>query len=125
MRRDRRDGAEVDGRADVCGWVLGLCKRRAGCCQFVAGFSNEVISAILAKTPAPPLARFAHDVPARLEEIVEKALTKNRDERYQTSKDLLIDLKRLKQSLELKAGMERTASPEKLGSPISDRDVNI
>ena len=51
-------------------------------------------------------------MPARLEEIVEKALTKNRDERYQTSKDLLIDLKRLKQSLELRTGVERSTSPE-------------
>ncbi len=51
--------------------------------------------------------------------IVEKAITKNRDERYQTSKDLLIDLKRLKQSLELKAGIERSASSEQYGVPKS------
>ncbi len=125
MSPEQARGDTVDERTDI--WSLGvvLFEMVAGCSPFMAGTSNEVISAILAKTPAPPLARFAHDVPARLEEIVEKALTKNRDERYQTSKDLLIDLKRLKQSLELKAGMERTASPEKLGSPISDRDVNI
>src|SRR5207249_6248893 len=49
---------------------------------------------------------------------------KIKEERYQTSKDLLIDLKRLKQSLELKAGIERTASSEKLGAS-TDRDVNI
>jgi hypothetical protein len=54
-----------------------------------------------------------------LEEIVEKALTKNRDERYQTSKDLLIDLKRLKQSLELQAGIERSTSPDNFGVPPS------
>src|SRR4029077_1476943 len=97
----------------------------AGCSPFAAGTSNEILSAILSKRPAPPLARYAHDLPLRLEEIGEKALTKNRDERYQTSKDLLIDLKRLKQSLELKAGMERTASSEKLGVATSDRDVTI
>src|SRR6266481_3702524 len=125
MSPEQARGDTVDERTDI--WSLGvvLFEMVAGCSPFIAGTSNEVISAILAKTPAPPLARFAHDVPARLEEIVEKALTKNRDERYQTSKDLLIDLKRLKQSLELKAGMERTASPEKLGSLFSDRDVNI
>src|SRR5207247_1994924 len=43
----------------------------------------------------------------------------NRDERYQTSKDLFIDLKRLKQSLELKAGIERSTSPDKFGLPPS------
>jgi len=112
MSPEQARGGTVDERTDS--WSLGvvLFEMVAGCSPFVAGTSNEVISAILAKTPAPPLARFAHDVPARLEEIVEKALTKNRDERYQTSKDLLIDLKRLKQSLELRPGIERSASPE-------------
>src|SRR5258706_9060353 len=112
MSPEQARGDTVDERTDI--WSLGvvLFEMLAGCSPFVAGTSNEVISAILAKTPAPSLARFAHDVPARLEEIVEKALTKNRDERYQTSKDLLIDLKRLKQSLEPRPGIERSASPE-------------
>src|SRR5258706_4987310 len=112
MSPEQARGDTVDERTDI--WSLGVVffEMLAGCSPFVAGTSNEVISAILAKTPAPSLARFAHDVPARLEEIVEKSLTKNRDERYQTSKDLLIDLKRLKQSLEPRPGIERSASPE-------------
>src|SRR5437867_893722 len=112
MSPEQARGDTVDERTDI--WSLGvvLYEMVAGCSPFVAATSNEIISAILAKTPAPPLARFAHDVPARLEEIVEKVLTKNRDERYQTTKDLLIDLKRLKQSLELRTGVERSTSPE-------------
>src|SRR6266496_3763669 len=96
----------------------------AGCSPFVASTSNEIISAILSKEPAQPLTRYARLVPERLEEIVEKALTKNSDERYQTSKDLLIDLKRLKQSLELKAGIERTSTPERLPAPSSAQWAN-
>ncbi len=124
MSPEQARGETVDERTDI--WSLGvvLFEMVAGCSPFVAGTSNEVISAILAKTPAPPLARFAHDVAPRLEEIVEKALTKNRDERYQTSKDLLIDLKRLKQSLELKAGIERSSSPESFGVPTSGGQLN-
>ena len=108
MSPEQARGDTVDERTDI--WSLGvvLYEMVAGCSPFIAGTSNEIISAILSKQAAPPLARYSHLVPERLEEIVEKALTKNRDERYQTSKDLLIDLKRLKQTFELKAAIERS-----------------
>ena len=119
MSPEQARGDTVDERTDI--WSLGvvLYEMVAGCSPFVAATSNEIISAILSKERPPPLKRYARLVPERLEEIVEKALTKNRDERYQTSKDLLIDLKRLKQSLELKAGIERSTSPDKFGLPPS------
>jgi eukaryotic-like serine/threonine-protein kinase len=119
MSPEQARGDTVDARTDI--WSLGvvLYEMIAGCSPFVAATSNEIISAILSKAPAPPLSRYAHDVPPRLEEIVEKALAKKRDERYQTSKDLLIDLKRLKQSLELQAGIERSASCAESGVPPS------
>ncbi|MGQ0762020.1 MAG: serine/threonine-protein kinase [Acidobacteriota bacterium] len=96
MSPEQARGDAVDERTDI--WSLGvvLYEMVAGCSPFVAGTSNEIISEILSKEAVQPLSRYATQVPERLEEIVEKALTKNRDESYQTSKDLLIDLKRLK-----------------------------
>lgn len=115
MSPEQARGDTVDARTDV--WSLGvvLYEMIAGCSPFAGVTSNEIISAILSKQPAQTLARYAPLVPQKLEEIVEKAITKKRDERYQTSKDLLIDLKRLK-SLEL---IERTPAPERLPVPSS------
>jgi eukaryotic-like serine/threonine-protein kinase len=117
MSPEQARGDTVDERTDI--WSLGvvLYEMVAGCSPFAAGTSHEIMSAILSKQAAPPLARYSRLVPERLEEIVEKALTKQRDERYQTSKDLLIDLKRLKQSLETRAAIERSASPDRLKAP--------
>ncbi|HJZ82574.1 MAG TPA: hypothetical protein VKD91_19575, partial [Pyrinomonadaceae bacterium] len=56
------------------------------------------------------LARYSRDVPEALEWIVTKTLRKNRDERYQTAKELLADLRQLKQRLEFSAEQERSAS---------------
>ena len=56
----------------------------------------------------PPLARYSKDTPAELERIVSKALRKNKQERYQTAKDLALDLENLKQELEVKARLERS-----------------
>ena len=125
MSPEQARGETVDERTDI--WSLGvvLYEMVAGCSPFMAGTSNEIISAILSKHIAPALARYAHSVPDRLEEIVEKALTKNRDERYQTSKDLLIDLKRLQQTLQLKAVSERSTSSKRIGVATSDGQANV
>src|SRR2546421_197231 len=60
----------------------------------------------------PPLARYAFEVPEELERIVEKAFTKDVDERYQSAKDMLIDLRHLKRKLEVDAEIDRTVPPE-------------
>lgn len=83
----------------------------AGRITFGGDSTADCFAAIINKQPVP-LSRYAENVPARLEEIVAKCLEKDPDERYQTAKDLLIDLRRLKKRLEFEAEIERTAAPE-------------
>ena len=111
MSPEQAKGKRVDGRTDL--WALGavVYEMVAGHVPFEADTPSEVIGLILNKEP-PPLARFDREVPPELERIVTKALTKDLEERYQTAKDLLVDLKRLKRQLELEAEIERTVPPQ-------------
>src|SRR5207248_1355187 len=103
--------ASVDHRTDI--WSLGvvLYECIAGRVPFEGKDIHRQIIAIQ-ETDPPPLSKFAEGVPERLEEIVEKALAKDPDERYQTAKDLLIDLRNLKRKLDVDAEIERTYAPE-------------
>src|SRR5439155_5757383 len=65
----------------------------------------DVISAILQKEPAP-LSQQAAEAPPELQRIVSKTLRKDREARYQTAKDLLNDLKDLKEELSFAAKLK-------------------
>ncbi len=111
MSPEQAKGNQVDRRTDL--WSLGavIYEMAAGHPPFEAATSTEVIGLILNKEPLP-LARYDRETPPELERIVTKTLTKDLEERYQTAKDLLVDLKRLKRQLDLESEIERTVPPE-------------
>ena len=83
----------------------------AGRVPFEGATSTDAIISIAEREPSQ-LASHTAGVPVQLERIVRKALAKEREERYQTVKDLGLDLKGLKRELEIEVELERTAPPE-------------
>src|SRR6266496_2743821 len=110
MSPEQARGVAVDTRTDI--WSLGVMiyEMAAGRQPFEGETASDVMSLILQKEPLP-LAHSSPEVPPELERIVRKALRKDKEERYQTIKDLLIDLRNLRKELELSAEMERSAPP--------------
>ncbi|MGA9770214.1 MAG: protein kinase [Blastocatellia bacterium] len=107
MSPEQARGTKTDARTDIFSLGIVLYEMIAGRKPFEGATISDVIGLILYKEP-PPLARYSPEVPTELERIVHKALAKDREERYQTSKDLAIDLRRLRQHLDVEAELERS-----------------
>ncbi len=118
MSPEQTRGQTVDARSDI--WSLGVViyEMIAGIPPFHGKTPSDCIASILTTEP-PPLSGVLPEAPLNLESILQKALRKNSDERYQTIKEMLADLRNLKGELEAEGSSPQTkARAESIVSKI-------
>ena len=108
MSPEQAQGLVVDARTDIFSFGIVLYEMLTGKTPFAGETAGEVIDSILQTEPAS-LGASLDGVPRELELIVEKALCKDRQNRYQQIKDLRLDLRDLKSELDFQSKLERSS----------------
>jgi serine/threonine protein kinase/tetratricopeptide (TPR) repeat protein len=95
MSPEQVRGDDLDPRTDIFSLGLLLYEMATGRQAFAGGTGGMIIEAVLTRPPVP-VRSINLDIPPRLERIIDKALHKDRSQRYQHAADMLADLQRLK-----------------------------
>jgi eukaryotic-like serine/threonine-protein kinase len=117
MSPEQVRGKELDARTDLFSFGAVLYEMATGLMPFHGETSAEVSDEVLNRSPVAPVRLNAH-IPQKFEEIILKALEKNRETRYQHASDICADLKRLKRDMEsARVGTMTAAAPDVQSQP--------
>jgi serine/threonine protein kinase/WD40 repeat protein len=126
MSPEQVRGEKLDGRSDLFSFGLVIYEMATAKQAFPGATPGVIFNQILEKEPIPP-AQLNPEVPAKLEEVIEKALEKDPKLRYHTAGDMRADLQRLKRALESgRSGTQRAAqSPDSGAAADLERSVAL
>jgi len=114
MSPEQARGQTVDARSDIFNLGTVIYEMVAGHGPFTGETPSDVFAAILKSEPQS-LSAVVASIPSELDAVVEKALQKDRDKRYQDISELLSNLRSLKEDLDFQAKLDRTVAPTEDG----------